>query len=219
MLNLKLQVASVVVLSQGNNPSLLNPDFLERNAIVPKEWKPIQTIVTPPLATVQYDNGVSVVAEERKLSFSASGVSVGTREWAAMLARAARSYLEVLHHVSYTAVGLNFVHSSSSPQGQAAEEMLISCFLKEGEWQRHAGGMTGANLEFQFRRAYPHLTLKVAVRETVQAGGKELDGFGFIGNYHHDFAPEDLQQRAQFIESIETRETDLHALFNKLPLR
>ena len=45
-MDLKLQNASVVVLSEGNNPKLLSHDFLARNGIVPENWQ-IGDIVNP----------------------------------------------------------------------------------------------------------------------------------------------------------------------------
>jgi hypothetical protein len=55
---MKLEIvnASVIVLSEGNNPRLLNPDFLERNRIVPAEWKVRDVVVTPPFAQVNGRN-------------------------------------------------------------------------------------------------------------------------------------------------------------------
>jgi hypothetical protein len=55
---IKLEIvnASVVVLPEGNNPRLLNPDFLERNRIVPTEWKIYDVVVTPPFAQVNGRN-------------------------------------------------------------------------------------------------------------------------------------------------------------------
>jgi hypothetical protein len=53
-MELKMVSTSVVVLSEGNNPRLLNPDFLERNRIVSAEWKAQDVVVTPPFAQVVY---------------------------------------------------------------------------------------------------------------------------------------------------------------------
>jgi hypothetical protein len=45
---LEMLNASVVVLSEGNNPKLLNHDFLARNKIVPEDWHVRDVVITPP---------------------------------------------------------------------------------------------------------------------------------------------------------------------------
>jgi hypothetical protein len=36
---------NVVILAKFHNPSILNPDFLERNEIVPEGWKTLARII------------------------------------------------------------------------------------------------------------------------------------------------------------------------------
>lgn len=43
---LEMLNASVVVLSEGNNPKLLNHDFLARNKIVPEDWNVRDVVIT-----------------------------------------------------------------------------------------------------------------------------------------------------------------------------
>lgn len=66
-MDLKLNDASVVVLSEGNNPKLLNHDFLARNRIVPEDWQIRDIVVTPPFSQLLYENGVQFVVEINKL--------------------------------------------------------------------------------------------------------------------------------------------------------
>ena len=67
-----LENVAVVILSDGNNPRILNPDFLDRNAIVPPNWKADNVLVTPPFAQVFYPEGVQIFIDENKLQFTCS---------------------------------------------------------------------------------------------------------------------------------------------------
>jgi hypothetical protein len=72
MLPVKIQNAAIVVLSASNNPRLLNGDFLKRHQIVPEEWVVTDTLVTPPVAQVTFENGLQVLVEENRLHFQAN---------------------------------------------------------------------------------------------------------------------------------------------------
>ena len=68
-MTLRLIQFSGVVLGQFHNPTILNPNFLETEGIVPKswDWKVSKNITTPPLAVVTYTNGVTITVEPNKL--------------------------------------------------------------------------------------------------------------------------------------------------------
>jgi len=215
---MQLVDANVVVLSKGNNPSLLNHDFLERNNIIPGGWAPKQVIVTAPVAAVRYDNGYTISVEATRLQFSVGGVDFSKPGWGAQVSNIASRYLDVLPHVDYTAAGFNFTYKSTTLTGDAAEQALIGAFLKPGGWQNEAGSLTGTVLELQFRKHYPHFLVKLGVEETVSNGERKLDGFVVGGNFHYDFSPQEREQRAAFIHSIAEREAQLRAYLEQLPL-
>ena len=111
---------SVVVLSDSNNPRLLNPDFLETNGIVPKDWSQdsenTKVIVTPPFSLIEYANGIRVQMEENNVQFVAT--KPAEIDWDTALPALASSFLDVLRHVQYRAVGLNYVISCDEPEGE-----------------------------------------------------------------------------------------------------
>jgi len=215
MLEVKLTSVSVVVVSDGNNARILNPDFLERNEIVPKGWKTQNVIVTPPIAAVQYENGVSITVEDAKLTFSANPAVF---DWATGLPRIVSTYLDVLPHVSYRAVGLNYTFSSDNPTGKQAEEQLIRNTLKDGPWLKFGQGITGVVLELQYRGSQPFLVLRLGVRETIKPEGNVLEGYIFTANLHHDFNADQRIERREYIYLLGSRQTDVLNLIRLLPL-
>jgi len=106
-MELEMLNASVVVLSEGNNPKLLNHDFLARNKIVPEDWTVRDIVITPPFSNMVYENDVQFVVELNKLQVrSAKPEQIDCiRE----LPKMVMEYLRILPHVSYLGVGINYV--------------------------------------------------------------------------------------------------------------
>ena len=120
---------SGVVVGQAHNPTILNPDFLAAEGIVPKSWNwsVSETITTPPLAIVRYSNGTTITVEPHKLQVTDPNAENGPHN--SKVIEIASAYVRVLPHVRYTASGNNF---QSLIQRDAPEEYLKSRFLKVG---------------------------------------------------------------------------------------
>lgn len=118
---------STVVIGETHNPSILNPDFLASQGIVPKAWgwKLADTFTTPPLSLVRYENGVTVTVEVNKLQVV--DPSVGDDPTSTRAASVAAEYVAALPHVRYTAVGINF---QSIIKADSPEDVLKKRFLK-----------------------------------------------------------------------------------------
>lgn len=215
MLSVKLDNVNIVILSDGNNPRLLNKDFLERNNIVPKEWKVKDVLVTPPFAHVSYDNGVQVLVEENKIQFQAS--KPDDLIWMRELPKIAVSYMNILPHVSYRAVGINMIYLSDEPRGIEAEQALIKNLLRVGPWRKYNQGVTGAVLELQYRTAQPQMNVKIGVLEEMGASGRSLAGFLFRVNFHNELNPEQNEERKTYINSIGARHDDFMNFLKTLP--
>lgn len=216
MLSVKLDNVAIVVISDSNNPRLLNPDFLERNSIVPKDWKVKDVLVTPPFAHVLYENGVQIILEENKLHIVSQQPDLVS--WDHELPSVATSFLDMLPHVPYRSVGLNFVFLSDQPRGMEAEKTLIDKFLKQDSWLDFGQGITGATLEFQYRATKPQMNVKIGVLERRDSSGASLEGFIFTVNFHHDFGTEEKKERAAYINSIGLRQAEFLQFLEKLPL-
>ena len=109
--NLWLHSISVVVTAQSHNPSILTPDFLVSQGIIPQAWKATEMINTPPLARVAYDNRVSWTMTQDTLTLA--------EEWNGpfgnlyTIHRLMSKYLEVIPHVPYRSLGLNCAVSTN----------------------------------------------------------------------------------------------------------
>jgi len=126
---------SFVVVGQSHNPTILNPDFLLNQDIVPAswQWKVAETVTTPPLSLVRYENGVSITVEQDKIQLVDPNVESGPGE--SKVPEIAAAYVQKLPHVSYTAVGTNFQSLITKDEPGA---YLIDRFLKPGPWNADA---------------------------------------------------------------------------------
>lgn len=137
---------SIVVIGQDHNPTILNPDFLQIQNIVPKEWGwkiSKQPITVPPFAIVQYDNGVSITVEQNKLQVSENKTNDPTTS---KIAEVVRQYVKVLPYVHYTAVGINF-HNIIDIQDP---KYLKERFLKQGSWDSSSRPVDAVGLKLVY---------------------------------------------------------------------
>jgi len=212
---LKLETVSAVIVSKSNNPRILNQDFLERNDIVPIGLQVKQVIVTPPFSLVEYE-GISVQMEENKLSITAKNIP--SLDWNQLLPKVTIRLLDVLPHVSYKAVGLNFSFYTEVATGEDAENKLIDFLLAKGDWLNVHGGITSSVIEFHYKKSLPYLNVKVGVKETTTTDGEQLGRYVVMANFHHDFEPEDVDERREFISRVEEYEKEIHQLTDNLPI-
>lgn len=104
-LYLQLESVSVVVTAEFHNPSVLNPDFLVSREIVPADWNVSETLTTPPVSVVKYDNGVEWAVDQSRLNVSERAGPAFNGPF--HVHQLAASYLTKLPHVPYRDLGLN----------------------------------------------------------------------------------------------------------------
>jgi len=209
-MNLEIVNASVVVLSEGNNPKLLNPDFLERNRIVSAEWKVQDVVVTPPFAQVIYENGIHFLVEINKFQVQVTKPAV--LDWKKDLPHMTTAYLELLPHVTYRAVGINFAFITHVSSGGPLTE-----FLQDGPWLASDGGVTGATIEFHYRKRVPQFNVKIAFQEPPNLKAGKGNGVILTVNYHRDFAADEAHARAEYIKGIGLLESRFLDFAESLP--
>jgi len=194
-MDLKLHNASVVVLSEGNNPKLLSHDFLARNGIVPEDWQIRDIVVTPPFSQILYENGVQFVVEINKLQVKVNNPDLFP--WEKETPAMASKYLEVLPHVTYRGVGINFVYSS-----ETFPEDPFGRLLQDGPWLHRENGLSGAALELHYREQQPQFNVKIEKKSPAGPDSRPKPGLVFTVNYHHDFDPHQERERSQYIYTI-----------------
>lgn len=130
-MDIKLVQFSLVVVANDHNPTLLNPDFLDRQGIVMSEWGwsiAGDSITTPPFARVSYNSGVAITVETNKFQVADQ---VSTTPSDSKIEEIAKNYVKVLPHIPYSSVGVNF---QVAAKFQSPEKYVKDHFLKDGNW-------------------------------------------------------------------------------------
>jgi hypothetical protein len=168
----------VTVEARRHNPSILNPDFLIINRIVPSEWELAESpICVEPHAEVHFKNGVKIVAE-----FEAIGFSEAVTEGKPACLRTppmAESYVKLLPHVDYTGAGLE-IRGDVAMLETDMEDFFYGKLIRPGPWDRLSGHRARVGLRFSYPIENGHfiLTVAPAVRET---GKGDLVSVVFFG--------------------------------------
>lgn len=121
--------ASVVLVADVHNPSIINHDFLRNNGIVGDDWQPMpDSVTTVVVSQIKYDG---VVLEITPNNFSIA--QTGAHPTNPNLYGVAKKYTEVLEHIPYVAIGLNWRGILNLSKGGNA--WVKSKLLKGGAWQ------------------------------------------------------------------------------------
>ena len=134
----QLHSVNVVVTAHVHNPSILSPDFLKTKQIVPEDWVVKDTITTPPVSTVNFDNGVSWTIEEPKMTIAETCDSSFESKF--QIHDLAIDYVAKLPHVLYRDLGLN---CRVTLKRRAPERWVTQRFLKPGDWSKGSPKLLG----------------------------------------------------------------------------
>ena len=130
-----VEVSSVVV-ANAHNPSILNHDWLLANNVLPElpgGWDFVEPpFTTPPLSSLQYQNNVRILLDSSRLAITAQalGGNVVVNP-DGVVSRLATSYVSILEHIPYIAVGSNF---KAFIECEDAQHRLIETFGGTGSW-------------------------------------------------------------------------------------
>lgn len=140
---------AIVVVGRNHNPTILNPDFLRFNEIVPSDWE----LARPPLCTeliaqVVFGNRLSVVSQQDKIIFSEAFSVDGTGP--VETPGVAQRYLNTVPHVDYQAVGVNPNGYVTFEDQAAVLAFAKDRFLAKGPWLGFGDGLHGAGIRFSY---------------------------------------------------------------------
>lgn len=163
-MKLRLFQFSSVVVGQAHNPTILNPDFLAAEGIVPKswDWKVADTMTTPPFAMVRYENGVTITVQQDKLQVVDPNVEDGPEK--SKVGEIASAYVKTLRHVHYMSVGNNF---QSLLKMKSPESFLKRLFLKEGPWDNSGRNLDALGIRLIYPLNLGKLTLSIDSGEAI----------------------------------------------------
>ena len=203
-IGMRVQISgfSVVVLAEANNPTIINPDFLQYNGIVDRDRQSgSQVISTPAFSQVAFEGGLVVTADPDGVVFDQSGTSLEMADIACL--DAARAYVKTVPHVPYRAVGLNpkaYVVRENSTQGGVSEGLI-----SRGAWMTFRDTMPTFAMKATYEFHDKRMTLDIS-EGTVN----ETSAMIYRSNIHREIAETNQQMRTSSLLSIlDSWENDL----------
>jgi hypothetical protein len=100
---LKLRKASIVILAQAHNPSIISPDWVQKVLLIKEP--PSNFVHTPPFSLFDSESFRLLVDTER-LELVPKALD---KEHILICGQAASAYLSTLSHIPYRSVGLNYI--------------------------------------------------------------------------------------------------------------
>lgn len=128
-----LHSASVVILAEYHNPSILNKGFLVMNGIVPSAWSVAETVVSPITSVVGYANGIRLQVDGQRMEITEKCDFPFSKYVDDRLYNLAISYVNVLPHVPYRGLGINYAVSVIR---QDPPQWITKRFLKFDSWDK-----------------------------------------------------------------------------------
>jgi hypothetical protein len=191
---LTIQELSIVIVAKNHNPSILNPDFLKDNNIVPKVWNLASApICVEPYAQVEFQTRVTIKAQSDKLVFSEQIREKDKSQIA--IPEIAIGYSKLLEYVNYTAVGINpsgylFLGENSTPSS-----FIRSTFLKDDAWLHFGENAPRAGVRLAFPLEEYTLNIFIDEGTTQSPGQPPRDVLIINGNFHYEIRGEKREER------------------------
>ena len=208
--DLELIELSVVLVADSNNPSIINPDFLQYNRIVDASYEVQDSpISTPAFSRVAYKNGITVTSDPARVLFQQTKELTRAKVASPGIAK---RYLQCVPHVPYRAIGIN-------PKGfrriLGQEPNVIATMLRDkGSWMSFQDVNPDVRLKAIYRYYGRVIFLDVMSTQRTE-NDQKVPGVMFHANVHRDLAETNTPSRIRNLQSIlDSWESDLEDFQN-----
>ncbi len=195
------QNRSIVLVDNGINPSLLNPDFLKLHKIVPSDFEVNESITTPVLALCRFSNGINFQITPNSLILQ--HFVWGEQEIEFSFRDAVMLLVKHLHLNNVTAVGINFVDSILVEESNSE---IIDRYIRE---ELVNDELFSATVKLTYNTSDDSL-LNIDIVPEILSYGEILDqqALTFKANYHLELSKESDFNLPEYISSENKK--DMH---------
>ena len=116
----KFTLASIVLLAEAHNPSILSPDWLKRNQVIIEN--PVQFVLTPDFAIFE-SKKYNLIVDRQRLQLIAKKP---TKQNANSIMEIIIKYVEILSHIPYLRLGFNFEWLAEENETSMPPEIKLS---------------------------------------------------------------------------------------------
>lgn len=205
---------SIVIVAENHNPTILNPDFLKFNEIVPKEWvvsKP--PLCAHPVSQVEYKNGMRITAELNKLIFFTPKLVSNHSE--TNISDIVKRYVDTLRHVNYKAVGINPRGHFSFDSKDSLTTYFVNNLLSKGAWADFCGGVRSISIKLRYELDSVIYNIGIDQASLREDKSREDNVLSISGNFHHPIASNhSMESYKKVVEIIDNMDSDLDQCSN-----
>ena len=195
----KYKEFAIAITAQSHNPTILNPDFLKNNEIVPADWELDQDIpqfTSFPVSQVAFKNGISIKAQLDRIIFSQ--IVLDNEKANFSIPDIALRYVKKLPYVSYTAIGINPSATVKLSSTSLAENFIVDNYIMDGPWKLFGGIKPIVSTTFIYSLSDVKIRLFMDV-ESLNKGSEEIPLILFSSNFHRDLL---TKEPVKMIENI-----------------
>ena len=178
---LSVDQVGVVLAARVHNPSIINPDFLKANRIVPADWVVKQTITSPGFAQTSFENGVGLIVDENRCVIKEHIAGDFRNTYFAHSIAAA--YIKTLPHVPYRQIGLNWLLNLPK---RNPKPWLSKRFLKPGNWLKSHPAIAGAAIRFETEFNGSTCFLEISSGESRGQNQEKTSTVIINANFHYE---------------------------------
>lgn len=194
--DLRLSQISVVILAKNHNPSILNPDFLRINGIVPDDWEvDTPTFSSEEISQVTYSNGFQIGMDLENLVFRQRYQSPLIEIY---ISDVAYNYLAKIPYVNYYALDISPIAHILAASDLESENYIRESLLKSGEWKQFLGvnPVASVSLAYELNDSLIRLAISAATAVDSDNDTEEFPVILFSGNIHRHFDNEQSNTEA-----------------------
>jgi hypothetical protein len=208
----EIQEIAIALSARTLNPTMVSEDFLKFSGIVPSDWELAkQPILNPNLAQVTFQNGVSIVAQPRTITFVEV---IGVKEATDLKIPAiARQYIEKLPHADYQGLSIAPKSVIPFPGGpDAARKYITGTLLSPGPWQEFGQAPLQAGLNLLYELGRCQLSLSINEAKLQIAERESMAALLFSASFNYNITSNnELERLKQLVEGIAQWQSDLDA--------
>jgi hypothetical protein len=208
---IKVEELAVVVEAKNHNPTILNPDFLKYNGIVPPGWELAENpLADDHHASVKYQNGISILAQPDKVIFAE-----GLAEKAIVdleVPAIALKYAQTLKHPNYTGIAIIVRGHAPFETELSARRFLMETLISPGPWREFGRGPTQVAVMFAYTLENAEFNLVVETDTYESSPAAAIPVVCFSGDFRHPLRAATKEERlSELYQLIENWQTDLLA--------
>ncbi len=196
-----IEELSIVVVARNHNPTLLNPDFLKYNGIVPAAWELAEPpICTPPVSQVVYKSKISIMAQFGKLLFQEGIIENALKD--AKIPKITVKYVETLPHVDYRAVGINPKGYVLAHSEKEAHEFVLNKLIAPGAWRSFRNKQPTVSTRFIYPINGGSINVTIENASLSLADNKQAPVVVFAANFHRDIHGKTSDEKVNGVKHI-----------------